>query len=138
MKYIKTKLFVFLSMLLVISLFTIPVFATSDESNTINEKFFNFPVNENGFTYGSILDAHSFENEPDLILAIGRCGTEGYVYAKDLYGPMPNTPEEALEIMEQRSTEPISIPLYAYDGENVIGEYIIDPPSYKLYNWFCL
>ena len=134
MKYIKIKLFVFLSILLVISLITILVFVTSDVSNAINEKPFSFPVNENGFTYGSIKDACSFETEPDLILAIGSCGTEGYVYAMELYGPMPNSPEEALEIMKQRGTEPKSIPLYTFDGETVIGEFIIDPPSFELYD----
>ena len=88
-----------------------------------------YPVNQYGLTYGSAAEAFSYETEPDLIAAIGVDGIEGYVYAEDLRGPMPNSPEEASALMEARGSEPRSIPLYEKDGKTVIGEFLIYPPG---------
>lgn len=84
-----------------------------------------YPTNENGQTYGSALYATSPNTEPDLIKAIGVDGTVGYVRSVDLNGPMPKTPEEALEL--QRKTPSVrEIPLYAVDGKTVIGKFKIE------------
>jgi hypothetical protein len=117
----------------------------------------DFPVNENGLTYGS---GGFGANNPDLILAIGIDGTTGYVLRTDLEGtgPLvrPNNPEEALRYMEEldrlaeealrlieeldrlaaeegagddlhirivRERNLFLIPLYASDGQTVIGEF---------------
>ena len=94
-----------------------------------------YPVNENGQTYGGI-DPYSIvpQEEPDLIAAMGIDGTLGYIYAADVDGDKPSTPEEAAIYMEnlEREAERARvageeylrlIPLYDSDGVTVIGEY---------------
>ena len=94
-----------------------------------------YPVNENGQTYGGI-DPYSIvpQEEPDLIAAMGIDGTLGYIYAADVDGDKPSTPEEAAIYMEnlERTRERARaagevylrlIPLYDSDGVTVIGEY---------------
>lgn len=66
--------------------------------------------NENGQTYGSLGDARSPAEEPDLIL-VGIGPTEfGYVTKEDLSGPIPRTLEEAAQLTNEparsRSTSP--------------------------------
>jgi hypothetical protein len=77
---------------------------------------------KNGQTYGSASDAPSYEDEPDLIRAIGIDGTIGYVKKEELNGPMPKTPEEAVKLND---AIPREIPLYDVDGETIIGKFII-------------
>ena len=65
----------------------------------------DFPVNENGQTYGSGLHpACDTIEKPDLIQEIGIDGTEGYVMRTDFEdtGPLdrPQNEEEALVYME--------------------------------------
>lgn len=88
----------------------------------------DYPVNENGETFGSGLDAASLEAEPDLIQAYGVDGTVGYVKSKDLIGDVPKTPEEAIS-MQRRSEQEggRQIPLYAVDGKTVIGVFQVGP-----------
>ena len=86
-----------------------------------------YPVNEQGLTYGSVADAYSYETEPDLIAAVGEGGIDGYVYADDLRGPVPTSPEEVLAIMNARGEGPRTIPLYKSDGRTVIGEFLVSP-----------
>lgn len=89
-----------------------------------------FPVNKNGETYGSNREVTVAGQEPDLILAIGIDGTEGYIKSKDLNKDQPNSPEEAVAYMERmENSAPRKIPLYAVDGETVIGEFKIDKPE---------
>lgn len=85
-----------------------------------------YPQNEAGQTYGSDKLATSFEKEPDLIAAVGTDGTRGYVKATDLYGELPQTPEEAVPKQKQRTSEASHrIPLYEKDGVTVVGEFEI-------------
>lgn len=84
----------------------------------------HYPKNLNGQTYGSNTQATSIETEPDLILAIGVDGTEGYIKSVDLNGTMPKTPEEALKLQSKAPDFRI-IPLYAVDGKTVIGKFKI-------------
>lgn len=96
----------------------------------------SYPANELGYTYGSSLYASSPDQEPDLILASGTNGEEGYVYASDLEGDQPTNPEEAIVYQEKmdelfaqyKSGEVVifrTIPLYESDGVTVIGEFEI-------------
>ncbi|MHC1723256.1 MAG: hypothetical protein AB9836_08650 [Aminipila sp.] len=85
---------------------------------------FEIKENENGQTYGPAL--FSLE-DPDLILATGTDGTEGYVKDTDLNGDIAKSPEEAIEIMKTKNNESKLIPLYDSTGENVIGEFEISP-----------
>ena len=74
--------------------------------------------------------ATSYEDRPDLIAAVGVDGISGYVRKTDLDGDMPNSPEEAVKLMnspEYLYTARI-IPLYDSEGKKVIGEFRIDPP----------
>ncbi len=84
-----------------------------------------YPRNARGETFGSSLA--SATEEPDLILAYGVGGTMGYVRAKDLNDVLqPKTPEEAVAYMRAKESAPYSvrnIPLYAADGETIIGVF---------------
>lgn len=107
----------------------------------------DFDVNDNGQTYGSaILSEYEAAIFPDLILAEGIDGTEGFVLKEDLEGtgPLdkPRNPEEAMIYMqllddliaetearaalhnlESHEIYLYYIPLYASDGVTVIGEF---------------
>lgn len=106
--------------------------------------YIDFPVNENKQTYGSgIHSEHENIEKPDLILAMGIDGTEGYVLKSDLEGtgPLqrPQNAEEALVYNEQlealireaeaRGEEYVYyIPLYESDGRTVIGKFGVSIP----------
>jgi len=113
---------VFLIGLLVSSVTIGGVFAKSIS----NDKDYapNFPINENGQSYGSVLNATSPDTEPDLIKAYGEDGTIGYVKSEDLNGEMPKTPEEALSKQRSKTLrENRQIPLYDINGKTVIGKF---------------
>jgi len=97
-----------------------------------------YPKNQKGETYGSVLDAEALGGEPDLILAQGVDGTIGYVLATDLNDvPHPKTPEEAVAYEKARMERPNAvrpIPLYAADGETVIGVFHAGGPSVVIKN----
>lgn len=80
--------------------------------------------NEKGEIYGPECELNEIGIEPDLILAMGKDGTVGYVKAADLEGPELNTPEEALAYQMQRPNQ-WEIPLYREDGETVIGSFVV-------------
>ena len=81
-----------------------------------------YGVNAKGDTYGVM---GSDFTEPDLVSAIATNGREGYVYAKELEGPTPSSPAEALRWQEEHTGEVTRIPVYLSDGETVIGEFQI-------------
>ena len=82
-----------------------------------------YQTNENGQTYGSAFASNIVGNpQPDLVSA-GKDGTSGYVKYKDLMGPQPKTPEEAIAMQEMGKFEKREIPLYAADGKTVIGSF---------------
>lgn len=82
--------------------------------------------NSKGEIYGQepLLEAYGIQ--PDLIAAIGDNEIHGYVYAEDLEGFVPNTPEEA--IAYQNSHQGISRVINVYDceGEIVLDTFTID------------
>jgi len=92
-----------------------------------------FPVNQNGETYGSNSEVTVAAQGPDLILAAGIDGTVGYMKLKDLNKDQPNNPEEAVAYMERMKNGPTysDIPLYAADGETVVGKFRIFNPASK-------
>ena len=133
-KFAKHRLYV--ALLCTVLLFLIIMTATADGGTATR---IDFPVNDAGQTYGSGLHP-DFELivKPDLILAIGVDGTEGYVLRTDLEGtgPLqrPQNAEEALVYNEQlmelareaqaRGDKYVYyIPLYASDGCTIIGEF---------------
>ena len=76
-----------------------------------------FPLNSNGQSYGSELDAATFEERPDLIAAIATNGRSGFVGQKEL------------DMASMRElTSPVEIPVYDLGGE-VIGAFEISVPS---------
>lgn len=91
-----------------------------------------FPKNQNGQTYGSQIDATSPETEPDLISAVGVGGVSGYVKHTDLDGEVPKTPEEAIALTKKnKESVGREIPLYAVDGQKVIGSFKISAGRVK-------
>lgn len=85
-----------------------------------------YPTNEMGQTYGpDIKENTDAEAGPELILACGENGVEGYVRAEDLnYDPV-ETQEEVLEYQATREDQR-RIPLYMEDGKTVIGSFVVD------------
>ena len=91
-----------------------------------------YPVNSRGETYGSNMP-EVYGCSPDLILAVGTNGEEGYVRNSELndsgYPGGVHNPEQALAYMEWLETQPATrhIPLYDCEG-NVIGQFGVDNP----------
>lgn len=83
-----------------------------------------YGTNKNGQTYGT---AHSGKvngnPQPDLIAAVNQDGIEGYVKYEDLMGPQPKNPEEAVAMQKAGLFKKRKIPLYAADGETVLGSF---------------
>ena len=99
----------------------------SDEGMTevIEHEKTDYGVNENGQTFGSALSATYVEDMPDLVLAIGDHGKEGYIYLSDLLGETPSSPEEAVQKQlerEQNGGGDLQV-CYVYESD---GKTIID------------
>lgn len=75
------------------------------------EKFDEIRVNEDGLTYGIGLKG------VDLGLAMTDDGKMGYVYQKELYASLDDTPEEKYYKM----THTRELPVYESDGKTLIG-----------------
>lgn len=89
-------------------------------------------VNSSGQTFGTTINATSIEDEPDLILAEGVDGNQGYVKSSDLNADMPKSPEEAVKMMKSKSlNEARFIPLYDSEGKTVIGKFKITSSDKK-------
>jgi hypothetical protein len=52
-------------------------------------------------------------------------GREGYVYAKQLVGPQPTSPAQALEWQRDPAHRTRTINVYLSDGTTVIGTFTI-------------
>lgn len=78
-------------------------------------------TNADGESYGSLADARTPAEEPDLIAAISDAGERGYVKKEALNGPVPRTPEEAAQL----SSEPRVIAVYESDGSTQVGWFTI-------------
>lgn len=83
----------------------------------------HYPKTANGQTYGSVVDQAKAGGLPELIMAVGIDGTEGYIKKSDLPA-QPKNPEEALKQKADREAKgPYTIPLYDIDGKTVIGAF---------------
>lgn len=78
-----------------------------------------YPTNAQGQTYGP----PTGDFWPDLMLAEGNNGVQGYVYTSDLTGEPPTTIEEALA---RNPDEPFDIPVYKSDGITVIDTFTVN------------
>lgn len=95
----------------------------NDYLTKASEDIPNYPVNEQGETYGHGPFPAGRDLGPDLIKAEGENGVIGYVKSSDLDAPV-SSPEEALAYMKSlENVDYISIPLYETDGKTVIGEF---------------
>lgn len=89
------------------------------ESENKKVQLGDFPINENGETYGiSIITEDGEYIDPDLIEAIGEDNVEGYVKFEDIYGHDNE--------YNYKNPDRISVPLYESDGTTVIGEFMIE------------
>ncbi len=77
-------------------------------------------VNANGDTYGVL---GSDAGEPDLVAVEATNGRSGYVYASELAGYTPTSPDDAAAWMAEHGDEVRIIPVYESDGETVVGEF---------------
>lgn len=77
--------------------------------------------NEHGEIYGSEYFLNQQGIEPDLILAIGKNGNEGYVRAEDL-NKTASTLIEAINF----DSSTYEIPVYEVDGKTIIDSFIVE------------
>lgn len=78
-------------------------------------------INEYGEIYGSEIFLEEIGVEPDLILAIGENGLEGYVKSEELERNLVVHPNDIID--QNRASRTIS--LYKSDGKTIIGTFII-------------
>jgi hypothetical protein len=79
----------------------------------------DYPTNAAGETYGSAIDNSP---QPDLLAAIGDCGSTGYVRRTDLEDPPPWIPGAG-------SDDALVVPLYEADGTTPLDTYTREPGS---------
>ncbi|WP_405141070.1 hypothetical protein MHI48_16245 [Paenibacillus sp. FSL H7-0942] len=78
-------------------------------------------INDNGQTYGSFI--YHDETELDLVKAFGVDGTEGYIKTSDMNQDLPQTPEEAIQSMNEPKVDKY---INLYDSnENIIGKVLL-------------
>lgn len=88
-----------------------------------------YPVNSKGETYGQFDDASMMGYAPDLIAAKAGNGKSGYMLYNDYhyygYPGKTDTPEGMKAFLEWQSAqlEPISLPVYDVDRNNIVGYY---------------
>lgn len=107
----------------------------SSESSSlpgIDDPNYEYPINENGQTYGLDWMGDNYEEHaPDLIAAIGVNGKSGYVKRTDLEdgeGANVNTPEEAVAYMERKNQRRGKnyyrvFPVFKEDGVTEIDQF---------------
>lgn len=106
---------------------TAPAGASSTAEDTPAETEVDYPVNEQGQTYGSLADAPSDDQAPDLVLVELPNGEEGYVKSEDLFaaeGENADTPAEAKA--SERKLEKaggIDLPAFESDGKTRAGTF---------------
>lgn len=81
----------------------------------------DWAVNARGETFGSVADARTPADEPDLIWVMSDEGRYGYVKKRDLDGPIPTSPKDAVQL----GTQVRVIPVYETDGSTRIGSFTI-------------
>ena len=81
-------------------------------------------VNESGQTYG-VANANG---TPDLVSVAAPNGKVGYVDRRELEGPTPTSPTEALA-WQNGPQEDVQLPVYESDGKTVIGLFPVRRPA---------
>lgn len=81
----------------------------------------DWATNANGDTYGTIND----RGEPDLVAVVATNGESGYVYRDELEGPMPTTPEQALQWQAEDAGQTHAVAVYESDGTTQVGEFVV-------------
>ena len=95
----------------------------------------NWPTNAAGLTYGSLMDANSPEDAPDLIRVETQDGKTGYVKRSELdaaTGANVASPAEAIAWQESvdarvASGQKTLLPVYQQDGTTLIGQFEVTP-----------
>lgn len=86
----------------------------------------NYPVNGSGLTYGSLPEATTPDNGPDLVLVVAANGKQGYARRVDIEPYQPRDPQEALARQSARTgRERKEVPVFEADGETVIGVFVM-------------
>lgn len=85
-----------------------------------------FEKNQRGETFGTVADAKSPDEEPDLIKAEATNGKTGYVRKVELDGQLPKSPSEAVAY-SQRQNESRTIAVFDSDGVTEIGKFTVGP-----------
>jgi hypothetical protein len=99
-----------------------PTNRNSTENRLLAEQ--RFSVNENGQTYGSSMGL-PLEQHPDLISVMASRGSDGYVYFEDTNHEGLIFTLEELRRLNEQGIFYIAVPVYAYDGVTIVGEYRI-------------
>ena len=90
-----------------------------------------YPVNARGETYGPGGIYTQWLGQPDLELAVGKNGVEGYIRyseSEEVSGGNVQNPEEAIAWMEYvKQRGPVEIPVYKEDGETIVDWFVISP-----------
>lgn len=81
-------------------------------------------VNESGQTYG-VANANG---DPDLVSIVASNGKVGYADSRELEGPTPTSPTEALA-WQNGPQRDIQLPVYKSDGKTVFGHFPIRRPA---------
>lgn len=106
---------------------TAPAGASSTAEDAAVETDFEYPVNEQGQTYGSLADAPSDDQAPDLVLVELPNGEEAYVKSEDLFaaeGENASTPAEAKAFEKKlEKSGGIDLPAFESDGKTSAGTF---------------
>lgn len=99
-------------------------------SNSMTRPF-DFPVNKNGQTYGSLADSTSVDNVPDLVLVETPDGTTGYISGPALIeaeGGNVSSPKEALAWQWSKDLQGSpELAVYEVDGKTQVGVMTLTP-----------
>ncbi|WP_340013073.1 hypothetical protein [Paenibacillus sp. FSL K6-1318] len=94
--------------------------AASADTNPSKDQM-EIKINDKGETYGSLL--YHDETELDLVKAFGVDGIEGYIKSSDMNQDLPQTPEEAIQSMNEPKVDKY---INLYDSnENIIGKFLL-------------
>ena len=117
----KKKHILFIGIVALVAVLSFAVAVNANLKAQPEGKVTAWPKNDLGVTYGSGLDAVSYEDEPDLISVLATNGKVGYAYRTDLEGPDPSSPAAAVAQQKARGGKPRVIPVYEVDGVTQIG-----------------
>lgn len=108
----------------------------SISDNTIPDEPIEFPVNENGYTYGVFTDSLI---EPNLIAAEASNGKQGYVFQKDLRNADPSSnvknPEEATAYTKEQEARSSDALCAAF--ANAVGEGVVTREQSDMFKKLC-